>query len=126
MKNILLALVAVSTLATGGVASAQQAKKPWVTETAQVPGRAGTERTVEVIKSGKQLETVTCRDFNMLDESFKPEAIRYAAHYEPKGKAHPTVTVTGIESIRPVVMASCQARPGDHFVQSVHAALKNR
>ena len=125
MKKIFLAVVAASTLATGGIAAAQQARKPWVTEAAQVPGRAGTERTVAVIKSGKNLETVTCRDFNLLDESFKPEAIRYAANYGPKGKPHPTVTVAGIESIRPVVLASCKARPGDHFTTAVHAALKN-
>ena len=125
MKKIFLAVVAASTLATGGVAVAQQAKKPWVAEAAEVPGRAGTERTIAVIKSGKKLETVSCRDFTALDESFQPEAIRYAANYGPKGKPHPTLTVAGIESIRPAVVASCQARPGDHFVQSVHAALKN-
>lgn len=90
-----------------------------------MPGRAGTERTVAVIKSGKNLETVTCRDFNMLDESFKPEAIRYAANYGPKGKPHPTVTVAGLETIRPMVVASCKARPGDHFTASVNAALKH-
>ncbi|KQN81157.1 hypothetical protein ASE90_06670 [Sphingomonas sp. Leaf67] len=125
MKKVLLAVVAASTLATGGIAVAQQAKKPWVTEAAEVPGRAGTERTVAVIKSGKNLETVSCLDFNALDENFKPEAIRYAANYGPKGKPHPTLTVSGIESIRPAVVAHCEARPGNHFVQSVHAALKN-
>lgn len=125
MKKILLAVVAASALATGGVAAAaQQAKKPWVTEAAEIPGRAGTERTVAVIKSGKKLETVSCRDFNALDESFQPEAIRYAANYGPKGKPHPTLTVAGIESIRPAVVANCQAQPGNHFVTAVNAALK--
>ncbi|MFD1033774.1 HdeA/HdeB family chaperone [Sphingomonas hankookensis] len=69
---------------------------------------------------------MTCRDFNLLDESFKPEAIRYAANYGPKGKPHPTVTVAGVETIRPAVLASCKARPGDHFVASVNNALKRR
>lgn len=127
MKNVLFAIAAVATLAAGGAATAAQpARKPWVTETAQIPGRAGTERTVAVIKSGRKLETVTCRDFNLLDESFKPEAIRYAANYGPKGKPHPTVTVAGVETIRPAVMATCNARPGDHFVQSVKAAMRHK
>ncbi|KQM37417.1 HdeA/HdeB family chaperone [Sphingomonas sp. Leaf10] len=125
MKKVLLAVVAASTLATGGIAVAQQANKPWVAEAAEVPGRQGTERTVALIKSGKKLETVSCRDFNALDDSFQPEAIQYAANYGPKGKPHPTLTVDGIETIRPAVVANCQARPGDQFVQSVHAALKN-
>jgi len=127
MKKLVFAIVGTLGVLSGGAALAiQPAKKPWVTEAAQLPGRAGTERTVAVIRSGRNLETVSCRDFNMLDESFKPEAIRYAANYGPKGKPHPTVTVAGVETIRPMVVASCKARPGDHFAASVDAALKHR
>ena len=126
MKKLVFAIVGTLGVLSGGAAFAtQQAKKPWVTEQAQIPGRAGTERTVAVIKSGKNLETGTCRDFNLLDETFKPEAIRTAANYGPKGKAHPTVTIAGVETIRPMVVASCKARPGDHFTASVNAALKH-
>lgn len=127
MKKLVFAIVGtLGVLSSGAVFAAQPAKKPWVTEAAQVPGRAGTERTVAVIRSGRNLETVTCRDFNLLDESFKPEAIRYAANYGPKGRPHPVVTVAGVETIRPMVVASCKARPGDHFTASVNAALKHR
>ena len=126
MQKLVFAIVGTLGVLSGGAALATQpARKPWVTEAAQVPGRAGTERTVAVIRSGKNLETVTCRDFNLLDESFKPEAIRYAANYGPKDKPHPTVTVAGIESIRPMVLASCKARPGDHFTAAVGAALQH-
>lgn len=125
MKTFVFAIVGAAALATGGVAAAaQQQHKPWVTEQAQVPGRGGTERTVQVIKSGRNLETVTCRDFNLLDETFKPEAIRYAANYGPKGKPHPSVTVAGIERIRPVVFAECKAKPGNSFAQAVKSALR--
>ena len=125
MKKLVFAIVGTLGVLSGGAALATQpARKPWVTEAAQVPGRAGTERTVAVIKSGRNLETVTCRDFNLLEESFKPEAIRTAANYGPKGKPHPTVTVAGVETIRPMVVANCKARPGDHFTASVNAALK--
>lgn len=127
MKKLVFAIVGtLGVLGSGTASAAPQAKKPWVTEAAQIPGRAGTERTVAVIRSGRNLETVTCRDFNLLDESFQPEAIRTAANYGPKGKPRPTVTIAGVETIRPMVVASCKARPGDHFTASVDAALKHR
>ncbi|PXA97787.1 hypothetical protein DMC47_12035 [Nostoc sp. 3335mG] len=125
MKKLVFAIVGTLGVLSGGAALAtQHAKKPWVTEAAQIPGRAGTEHTVAVIKSGKNLETVSCHDFNLLDETFKPEAIRYAANYGPKGKPHPTVTVAGVETIRPVVLANCKAQPGNKFTAAVNAALK--
>ncbi len=70
------------------------------------------------------LDTVTCRDYNLLDESYKPQAVTYAANYGPKGHAHPTVTVAGVENVVPVVGATCRDRPGDHFVSAVDRALK--
>ncbi len=85
-----------------------------------MPGKNGV-RVIEVLKSGKKMETVSCHDFGMLDESFRPQAIVYAANYGPKGKPHPTYTVDGVEKIVPVVVDQCKARPGDHFVTSRQA-----
>ncbi|SEK69837.1 HdeA/HdeB family protein [Sphingomonas palmae] len=131
MKKIVLVAAGVTALMGGGVAAAatqmhHAMATPHVTEAVNVPGRMGGDRTVQVFKSGNHLETVMCSDFNTLDESFKPEAIRYAANYGPKGKAHPTMTVSGVERIRPVIVADCTARPGDHFVQAVHTAMYKR
>ena len=128
MKKFAIVAAGVAALMGGGVAAAatQMHRAPHVTEAANVSGRMGVDRTVQVIKSGKHLETVTCSDFNTLAESFKPEAIRYAANYGPMGKPHPTVTMSGIERIRPMVVADCTARPGNHFVQAVHTAMYKR
>ncbi|WP_322964413.1 HdeA/HdeB family chaperone [Sphingomonas fuzhouensis] len=93
-----------------------------VYEQAHVPGKNGV-RVIEVLKSGKKMETVTCHDFGLLDESFRPQAIVYAANYGPKGKPHPTYTIDGVEKIVPVVVDQCKARPGDHFVTAVKRAI---
>lgn len=105
-----------------GAAIAQAPARP-IVQQERVSDRAGVLKTTEVLKSGKQLETVTCRSFNALDESFKPQAVTYAANYGPHGRAHPTDTVTGVERIVPVVVTDCRARPGDRLVDRVHKAM---
>ena len=105
------------------ISTASIAAPTQVEEKAHAPGHAGSMTSVELLKSGKRLETVSCQDFALLDESFRPQAVVYAANYGPKGKAHPTVTIDGVESIVPVVVAQCNAQPGDRFLATVHAAV---
>lgn len=119
-SKTLLAAAAACTLAAvpaAGMAATQ------VTERAQVPGRHGSVSHIELLKTGKHLETVTCRDFGMLDENFRPQAVVYAANYGPKGKMHPTMTLDGVENVVPVVVQQCHARPGDHFTTAVNRAM---
>lgn len=110
---------ALMVLATG--CSAQST--PQVQEQAQVPEPAGVE-DVALFKDHKKLETVSCRDFNLLDESVRPKAVVYAANYGPKGKPHPTVTVDDVVNVVPVVVAQCKAQPGNHFGATVKSAMK--
>jgi hypothetical protein len=88
--------------------------------------RNGVVRTTEILKSGKHLEKVTCRDFNDLDESFKPQAVTYASNYGPMGKAHPTMTVAGVETIVPVVIQTCTEKPDDRLVPAVNSAMAHK
>jgi len=120
--KLLRPLPALAALAIVALPSASMAQR--VYEQAHVPGKNGSVRVIEVLKSGKKLETVSCHDFGLLDESFRPQAIVYAANYGPKGKPHPTYTVDGVENIVPVVVDQCRARPGDHFTTAVARALK--
>lgn len=105
------------------ISSASIAAPAQVVEKAHVPGHNGSMTGVEMLKSGKKLETVSCHDFGMLEETFRPQAVVYAANYGPKGKAHPTVTIDGVENIVPMVVAQCKAQPGDHFLSTVNAAV---
>ncbi|MFN3434216.1 MAG: HdeA/HdeB family chaperone [Sphingomonas sp.] len=110
------ALLAVSTTAAAAPLQVQ--------ERANIPSRSGEVRRVDLLKQGKHLETVTCGDFGLLDESFRPQAVVYAANYGPKGKPHPTVTVDGVENVVPIVVQQCKAQPGNHFLTAVRAAMK--
>lgn len=110
------ALLAVSTTAMAAPFQVQ--------EKATIPSRSGEVRHVDLLKQGKHLETVTCGDFGLLDESFKPQAVVYAANYGPKGKAHPVVTVDGVEKVVPIVVQQCKAQPGNHFLTAVRNAMK--
>lgn len=114
----------IAALAVGVMlAAAAGAQTTHTMDKATVTRPNGTMSKIELLKTGKRMETINCRDYNMLDESFRPQAVVYAANYGPKGKAHPTVTTEGVETIVPVVTASCRARPGDHFTTAVHKAM---
>ncbi|MDR6788245.1 hypothetical protein J2Y58_001603 [Sphingomonas sp. BE138] len=121
MKKFVASLGALLIAVSASACSAQST--PQVVEQAQVPETDGTAG-IALFKDHKKLETVSCRDFNALDESYRPQAVVYAANYGPKGKPHPTVTVDGVENIMPVVVAQCSAQPGNHFGATVKAALK--
>lgn len=113
-----VAALSIMSLSATSAVNAQQ-----VEEQAQVHGKNGSMRFIELMKTGKSLETVTCHDFGLLDETFKPKAVVYAANYGPKGKPHPTLTVDGVENVMPLVLAECKARPGNHFQAAVHKAV---
>lgn len=117
-----VSLAAVLAVACGSVAVAQPGSAPAI-EKERISDQGGVLKTTEVLKSGKHLETISCRSFNALDASFKPQAVTYAANYGPHGRAHPTDTVSGMERIVPVVVTNCQARPGDRLVDKVHSAM---
>lgn len=109
-------------LAACAASACSAQSSPAVQEQAQVPEKDGMT-DVTVFKVHKRMDTVTCRDFNLVDENFRPQAVVYAANYGPKGKPHPTMTVDGVESVVPVVVDNCRVRPGDHFVTAVHRAM---
>lgn len=122
MKMLLMSL---GVFAIGMAATATSAQTmPRTVERVNVPQPGGMEG-IALFKNHKKLETVTCRDFNALDESYRPQAVIYAANYGPKGKPHPTATVDGVERIVPVVVASCRAQPGNHFASAVKTAMRN-
>jgi hypothetical protein len=124
MNRMLVALAAAGMVAgTAGTAMAAPHARPRVVEQAQVPQPGGVD-LIALMKQGKSLDTVSCRDFNLLDESFRPQAITYALKRGPKGKEIPTETIRGVENITPVVLGACQARPGDHFTATVRRAVK--
>lgn len=113
-----LALLASAALST--TALAQPTTRP---EGTVITDRGGVEHTTTLFKTGRHLDTVTCAQFNALDESFKPQALTYAANYGPHGHAHPTETVSGVEKFSPEVITACKARPGDHLLQHVRSAM---
>lgn len=118
MQKTMMILLAAATSAS--LASAAFAQTP---EGAVTTDRNGVMHTTTLFKTGKHLETVTCAQFNALDESFKPQAITYAANYGPRGKAHPTETVSGVERFTPEVVSACKARPGDHLLGHVRSSM---
>jgi hypothetical protein len=120
VKSILFALAAATAAISTG-AAAQAAPTP---EGGVVTDKNGVVETTTLFKTGRHLETVTCAQFNALDESFKPEALSIAANYGPKGHAHPTETVSGVERFRPEVVTACRTRPGDHLLTHVRRAMK--
>ena len=113
-------LTFLSTVAIATTAIAHDKTKP-VGEI--VSNRNGVEHTTMLFKTGRHLETVTCAQFNVLDESFKPQAISIAENYGRKGNAHPTETVSGVDRITPAVLESCRERPGDHVLAHVRHAM---
>ena len=123
MNKSVAILIAASTIAVTGATLADAQTKTRTVESSTVTRPSGNMSKVELLKTGKRLETVSCRDYNGLEETYRPQAIVYAANYGPKGKPHPTVTTEGVERFIPVVTARCRARPGDHFTAAVNRAM---
>ena len=116
MKTVAVLLLAL-TAATPVVAQASETKT-------KVTERHGVVTTRETLKSGKHVEKVTCRAFNALDESFKPEAVGYAVEYGKRAKPRDVdVDVAGVERITPVVIETCKARPQETLLQRIKSVF---
>lgn len=93
-------------------------------ERLKVSDKHGVVTTRETLKSGKHIEKITCRAFNALDESFKPEAIGYAVDYGKRAKPKDLdVDVAGVERITPVVIETCKARPQETLLQRIKSVF---
>ena len=72
--------------------------------------------------SKKPIEKMTCEEFVGLEDSFKPDAVRWAMAYGRDGKPESAgVSVEGIQEIVPVVIEACQKTPKESFWQKVKA-----
>lgn len=74
----------------------------------------------------KPVGQLTCQDFLMLDESFKPTAVAFAEGVTKKDKiVDPTLDVQGIAEVVPVLVQECTKTPKDNFVNKVKTHTKN-
>ena len=90
----------------------------------KVSDKRGVVTTRETLRSGKHIEKITCRAFNALDESFKPEAVTYAVDYSKRAKPKDMkVDVAGVERITPVVIETCKARPQETLLQRIKSVF---
>lgn len=125
MNRILIAIVGAGLMTGAGAGTATAATRtapPTVVEQAQVPQPGGVDM-IALMKQGRSVETVSCRDFAALDASFQPRAIRYAVVRGRNHKPELAETVKGVERLTPEILAACNASPGDHFAAVVHRAV---
>ncbi|CAI3941343.1 unnamed protein product [Commensalibacter communis] len=79
------------------------------------------------IKQVKPVGQLTCKDFLMLDESFRPTAVAFAEGVTKKDKiVDPTLDVQGIAQVVPVLVQECEKTPQDNFVSKVKTHLTNK
>ncbi len=87
----------------------------------------GVITTTERLKTGKDIEKITCKQFNALDESFKPQAVAYAIEYTKKGKVKdPMIDVAGTESVTPVVIRDCKTRTSEPLMARIKEAFHHK
>ncbi len=87
----------------------------------------GVITTTERLKAGKEIEKITCKQFNALDESFKPQAIAYAVEYTKKGKVKdPMINVAGTERVTPVAIRDCKTRTSEPLMARIKAAFHHK
>ncbi len=117
-----LLAVALLSLAVAVPAVAQTQK-----DTLKVTEKRGVVATTEMLKSGKNIEKITCKSFNALDESFKPQAVGYAVDYGKRARPKDFVMdVSGVEKITPVVIDTCKAHPERPLLDRVKAAFHHK
>lgn len=89
--------------------------------------RDGVVTTTERLKAGKEIEKITCKQFNALDESFKPQAIAYAVEYTKRGKVKdPMIDVAGTEKVTPIVIRDCKTRTSEPLMTRIKAAFHHK
>lgn len=73
----------------------------------------------------KPLGKMTCEDFLAVDDSLKPKVVYYAVAYAKGGKPEAAVIdVEGTETITPLLIEECKAKPKESFWQKVKAEAK--
>lgn len=74
----------------------------------------------------KSVDTISCEDFNGVDESFKPTVIAWAAGFK-QGEKTPdkvAVDIAGIEKVTPFIIEACQKEPKASFWQKAEDEMK--
>ncbi len=107
MRKLPHALVPVLALCALAPAFAAPAKKP-VSKPAPV----------------KTAEKITCREFLALDDQFKPTAVSFVLGYDKAKRPEARdVDVAGVDSIVPVIVDTCRARPTETLLQRIRNDL---
>ncbi|MDT1068422.1 acid-activated periplasmic chaperone HdeA [Providencia stuartii] len=66
-----------------------------------------------------------CEDFLVIDDNFYPTAIGAAEIVTQKGKVEdPTLNISGIETVTPLIVDACKKAPKESFIQKVEEYLK--
>jgi acid stress chaperone HdeA len=73
----------------------------------------------------KPLGKMTCQDFLAMDETVKPKVVYWAVAYAKGGKPEAAVLdVEGTDTITPLLIQDCTAKPRDSFWKKVKAEVK--
>ena len=73
----------------------------------------------------KPLGKMTCDDFLVIEDSFKPKVVYWAVAYGKGGKPEAAVIdVEGTEKIIPVLVEACKKAPKESFWQKLKAEVK--
>jgi len=73
----------------------------------------------------KPLGKMTCEDFLALDETVQPKAVIYAVAYAKGGKPEAAVVdIEATDTITPLVIEECKAKPKESFWAKVKAEVK--
>jgi len=73
----------------------------------------------------KPLGKMTCEEFLVLEDTFKPKVVYWAAAYGKGGKPEAAVLdVEGTEKVVPIIVEECKKAPKASFWQKVKAEVK--
>ncbi|CAI3941314.1 acid-activated periplasmic chaperone HdeA [Commensalibacter papalotli (ex Botero et al. 2024)] len=90
-------------------------------------GTVTAANAIEKKQEVKPVGQLTCQDFLMLDDSFRPTAVAFAEGVTKKDKiVDPTLDVQGIAKVVPVLVQECKNTPKDNFVHKVKTHLNNK
>jgi acid stress chaperone HdeA len=68
---------------------------------------------------------MTCQDFLAIDETVKPKVVYWPVAYAKGGKPEAAVLdVEGTDTITPLLIQDCAAKPKDSFWKKVKAEVK--
>lgn len=90
-------------------------------------GTITTAHATEKKQEIKPVGQLTCQDFLMLDESFRPTAVAFAEGVTKKDKiVDPMLDVQGIAQVVPVLVQECTKNPQDSFIHKVKTHLNDK